>query len=113
MLAAKTTQGAPSALTSVEEFGINLVLNTSPAIGAAPLNQPDSTFADGKAATGYQNANQYKYNLGDTIASSPATVGNPGVGKTDYTITYMAKVKTLTKAGNYKMNHFVVVVPSF
>lgn len=112
-LANKATQAAPSTSTATEEFGINLADNSTPDIGASPKNQPDDTFADGSAATGYQLPDQYKYGIGDIIARSPATAGNPGVGKTDYTITYMAKAKTLTPAGNYRMNHIVVVIASF
>lgn len=109
----KATQGAPSNSTSVEEFGINLVANTSPVLGANPANQPDNSFADGKAATGYHLANQFKYIVGDIIAQSPATAGNPGVGKTDYTISYMAKASSITPAGFYEMLHDIVVVPTF
>src|ERR1700741_1585470 len=42
ILTAKSTLGAPS--TGTEEFGINLVDNSSPNIGADPLNVPDNTF---------------------------------------------------------------------
>lgn len=111
---AKASQGAPSGSTSVEEFGINLVANTAPGtFGADPVNKPDNTFADGQAATGYQTANQYKYGVGNIIASSPATAGNQGVGLTEYTISYIAKPSNLTPAGTYKMRHDLIVVPTF
>lgn len=113
ILNAKTTQGTPSTNSSTEEFGINLVDNTTPDIGADPANQPDNTFADGKAANGYSIPNQFKYSIGDIIARSPATAGNPGVGKTDYTISYMAKIGNITPAGNYVMQHDVIVVAVF
>ncbi len=113
-LTAKTTQGAPSGSTGVEEFGINLVANTSPGtFGSNPSNDPDSTFADGQAATGYEVTNQYKYVAGDTIARSQATAGNQAVGKTNYTISYIAKAKPTTSAGTYKMLHDIVVVATF
>lgn len=112
-LAAKSVLGVPSTNQNVEEFGINLVDNTSPNIGANPANVPDDTFADGKAAAGYNTSDQFKYGVGDTIASSPATVGNQGVGRTNYTISYIAKIKRLTPAGLYKMQHDIVVVPAF
>jgi hypothetical protein len=108
---AKTTQGAPSTDSSTAEFGINLVANAG--IGGNPVNEPDDTFADGQAATGYETANQYKYTNGDVIARSPKTTGNKGAGKTNYTITYMAKPANLTPAGVYKMNHTLIVVPTF
>lgn len=112
-LEAKTVQGGLSTSVGQEEFGINLAANTAPLIGATPVNQPDDTFADGQAATGYEAPNQFKYSVGDIIARSPRVIGNPGVGKTDYTITYAAKIKSMTPSGDYKMNHDIVVVASF
>jgi hypothetical protein len=112
-LQAKSSQGAPSGSSSVEEFGINLVDNSSPDVGANPANQPDDSFADGEAATGYEVANQFKYGLGDIVARSPATIGNPGIGKTDYTITYMAKISSITPAGLYEMSHDLIAVATF
>lgn len=114
VLTAKSVQAAPSGTSSVEEFGINLVANTAPTtMGADPVNQPDNTFADGYIASGYQTANQYKYNQGDVVAQSPATPGNPAVGQTDYTISYIAKSKPLTPAGLYVMNHALVAVATY
>lgn len=111
---AKSTQGAPSSNPNVEEFGINLVANTAPgSFGSNPANIPDNTFADGQAATGYQTPNQYKYAQGDIIARGPATNGNQGVGQTNYTISYIAKIANLTEAGNYTMRHDLIVVPTF
>lgn len=112
-LAAKSVLGVPSTNQNTEEFGMNLVDNTSPNIGANPVNQPDNSFADGKAATGYDTPDQFKYGVGDIIVSSPATVGNQGVGQTEYTISYIAKIKPLTPAGVYTMQHNIVVVAFF
>lgn len=110
----KATQGAPDNNPSIEEFGINLVANTLPGnMGAAPANVPDGTFADGKAATGYQTANQYKYVAGNVIANSPATVGNQGIGQTNYTISYIMKPSNITPAGQYTMRHDIIVVAAF
>jgi hypothetical protein len=113
MLTAKSVLGPPSTNQDVEEFGINLVDNTSPNIGSNPVNEPDNTYADGKAATGYDDPDDFKYGVGDIIASSPATVGNQGVGRTNYTISYIAKIKPLTPAGFYQMRHDIVVVPTY
>lgn len=113
VLDAKNTLGAPSTDQNVEEFGINVVDNSSPDIGANPSNDPDNTFADGIAATGYSTPNQFKYVVGETIARSAGTAGNAAVGKTNYTISYIAKRNPLTQAGYYVMNHDLVVVPTF
>lgn len=111
---AKTVQGIPSSSGSVEEFGINLVANTSPGVfGNDPVNQPDDTFADGQAAAGYEIPNQYKYNPGDVIARSQATPGNPAIGLTEYTISYILKPSDLTPAGFYEMNQDLIALVTF
>ena len=112
-LTAKSTQGVPSTNASVEEFGINLVDNATPNIGANPANQPDNTFADGEAASGYEIADQFKYGVGDIIARSAATAGNQAVGLTYYTISYIAKSKLTTPSGAYTMGHDIVVVATY
>lgn len=111
VLAAKTTLGVPSPGT--EEFGINLVDNSSPNIGADPLNVPDNSFADGTVNSGYNTANQFKYGVGDIIAHSAATSGNQAVGRTDYTISYIANVSAITPAGTYVMVHDIVVTGTY
>lgn len=110
-LDAKGTLGAPSPGT--EEFGINLVANTSPNIGADPFNVPDNSFADGTIASGYNTSNQFKYGVGDIIAHAAATIGNQAVGRTDYTISYIANVSSITPAGTYTMVHDIVVVATY
>lgn len=109
----KATQGLPSTDSSVEEFGINLVDNSDPDIGANPANQPDDSFADGEASTGYQLPDQFKYGVGDIVARSPANPSKQGIGKTDYTISYMAKISGITPAGDYRMQHDLIAVPTF
>lgn len=114
ILTAKAVQAAASGDQNVEEFGLNVVSNTSPgAFGANPVNFPDNSFADGQAASGYETSNQYKYVKDEIIARSQATAGNPATGRTDYTISYIAKINNITAAGLYTMNHKLVVVPTF
>lgn len=113
MINAKGTLGVPSSDPNVEEFGMNVVDNATPNIGANPSNQPDNSFADGQAATGYNTADQFKYGVGDTIATSAATATNPAIGQTNYTISYIAKPSNNTEAGTFTMNHLLVVIPTF
>lgn len=104
----------PAAATpGTEQFGINLVDNSSPNIGTNPVNVPDNTFADGEAAPGYDTVDQFKYVAGDTIARSAATPGNPANGQTNYTISYIANISGVTPAGTYVMNHDIVVLATF
>jgi hypothetical protein len=103
-----------SSAPGTEQFGINLVANTSPAaFGANAANVPDNTFADGEVAPGYDTANLFKYVVGDTIARSPKTAGNPAVGQTDYTLSYIANIASITAAGQYTMGHDIVVVATY
>ncbi len=114
VLDAKSTLGAPSSSDAVEEFGMNLVANTAPAIfGSDPVNQPDDTFADGDAAADYDQPDNYKYASGDTIARSQATPGNPAIGLTEYTISYIAKPSLNTPAGFYQMEHDLIAIATF
>lgn len=110
---AKTVLGPPSADPSVEEFGINLVDNTTPDTGKNSVNLADNSFADGQAAAGYNDPDDFKYGAGDTVARSQATAGNPAIGVTEYTISYIAKVNNLTPAGTYIMKHDLVVVATY
>jgi hypothetical protein len=114
-LTAKATLGAP--ITGTEEFGMNLVANTTPvSFGADPTLQPNSTFASGIAAPGYRTANQFKYGVGDVIActGTAGTCGSiNGWGQTNYTISYIANISSITKAGAYSMVHDLVVVATY
>jgi hypothetical protein len=115
VLTPMASQGASSPGT--EQFGINLKANTSPAtFGADPTLQPNSSFATGIAASGYSTANQFKYGVGNVIActGSAGTCGSvSGWGQTTYTISYIANITSITRAGAYSMVHDLVVVPTF
>lgn len=114
-LTAMTTLAASD--STKEQFGINLVHNTSPAtFGTNPFNNPSNTFAFGQAAVGYSTGNQYKYLAGDIIActGTGGTCGNAsGWGRTDYTISYIANTTLVTPAGNYSTVQDLVVVATY
>jgi hypothetical protein len=117
----KSTTGTPSNNAGLEEFGINVVNNSTPNIGADPVNIPDNSFADGQAfgdggggARDYDDVDQFAYSQGDIIARSAAnTPTNPAIGHTDYTISYIAKPSNITPAGQYTMNHILIAVATF
>lgn len=103
--------GSPMAPTiGQEQFGINLVDNSSPNIGADPVLVPDSTYANGEVATGYGTVNNFKYVVGDIIAQSGA---GRAWGQTNFTISYIANISNTTPAGLYVMNHDLVVIATF
>ncbi len=92
-----------------EQFGINLKANTSPTtFGANPSQYPDSTFGFGFAAPGYDTQNVYKYVKNDTIAKS-----NSSSGRTDYTISYIFNIGSVTPSGVYTMRHDLVAIATF
>jgi len=106
-LAPMTVAAASSPGT--EQFGINLVANTSPTtFGANPAPSPDNTFGFGAAASGYATANQFKYNVGDTVATAPK-----GIGQTNFTVSYLANISPISKGGEYTVDHVLVVVATF
>ena len=106
-----------SSVVGTEQFGINLMHNTSPAtFGTDPSPQPDGTFATGIAAPNYNTANQYKYTVGDVIActGSAGTCGNvSGWGLTNFTISYIANIGSITPAGSYSTVQDLVAVATY
>jgi len=97
-----STQGA-------EQFGFNIVANTSPTtFGADPQQVPDASFSFGVAAANYNTANQYRFVSGETIASSPTSTG-----QTTYTLSYIANATGITGAGLYQMTHSIVVTATY
>jgi hypothetical protein len=101
------TQSSPT--TGTEQFGLNLVANTSPTtFGADPVQIPDASFSFGVAESGYNTANQYKYVSGETFASSPRSSG-----QTNYTISYIFNVSNITDAGRYEFDQNLIVVATY
>ena len=107
-----------SPTTGTEQFGINLVQNScppasvgcTPPLGANPVLIPDSNFANGSAAAGYNTTNQYRYVQGETVATNS---GNPAWGRTDYTVSYIANISGITEAGLYRKVHILTAVTTF
>jgi hypothetical protein len=91
-----------------EQFGINLVANSSPSVGASPVQVPSTAYSFGVAATGYDTANTYKYNNGDIIASAPKSSG-----ETDYTISYIMNISNVTPGGTYTTAQSLVATATF
>lgn len=104
-----TALSLPTASTpGVEQFGINAVANTSPNIGAAPVQVPSSQFSYGVVNSGYNTANLFKYVSGDTVAHSSVASG-----ETDYTISVIVNISNTTPAGHYTADYAAVVVPVY
>lgn len=113
-----TAMSLGSAATGTEQFGINLVHNTSPAnFGNDPSPQPDNTYATGIAAPNYNTTNQFKYGVGDVVActGSSGTCGGTvsGWGLTLFTISYIANINSVTPAGTYTAVQDLVAIATY
>lgn len=91
-----------------EQFGINLVDNTSPNIGADPAQIPSSSFSYGEAANNYDTPDSFRYVQGETIALAPKTSG-----QTDYTISYIVNIATTTPGGSYTGSQVLVCTGTY
>jgi hypothetical protein len=92
--------------TGIEQFGINMVANTSPANFGA--NPDQGQFGAGVAADDYKVANHFRYVEGETIATAPKTSG-----VTTFTISYIVNVAPLTPGGQYTSQQSVVCTGTF
>ncbi len=89
-IAAMTSGGA--SVTNSQQFGINLMNNSTPAIGSAKTGT-----GSGVPATGYDTINQFKFNpAGDVIATASLPT-NDNV----FTTSYIANIDGATAAGAY------------
>lgn len=105
-LAGMSTPAASS--NGTEQFGINLVANSSPSVGADPVQQPNSSFSFGAAAAGYNSANSFKYASGDVVAQA-----GESSGRTDYTLSFIANVSNNTPGGSYSGGQTLVITGTY
>ena len=91
-----------------EQFGINLVANNSPAIGADPLQDPSGDISFGVVADDYITPDLFKYVEGDVVAQSETSTG-----KTLYTVSMILNISNTTPAGRYDGSMAAVVVPLY
>lgn len=83
---------AAASTPGTEQFGINLVANSAPAIGLDPAG----TAPIGSAAGQYGIADSFAFNPGDTIASAGSATN-----QTTFTVSYLANISASTEAGTY------------
>jgi hypothetical protein len=101
---ASPTASAPG----TEQFGINLVANSTPDIGANVVQVPSSQFSFGAPTSDYATADKFMYVDGGVIASSATSSG-----ETDYTISMIINISNVTPGGQYTGNYSAVIVPSY
>jgi len=98
-----------ASVAGTEQFGINLVANTSPVtFGADPQQIPDASFSFGEVAPGYDTPNTFKYVQGDVIAQSFSSTS-----VTIYTLSYILNITDLTPSGQYTFDHVLVATATY
>lgn len=89
-----------------EQFGINLVANTSPFnFGSNPDN---GQFGFGTVVSNYSTSNQFRFVSGETIVSAPKSSG-----QTNYTISYLVNVDALTPGGQYSCSQVLIATGTY
>jgi hypothetical protein len=91
-----------------EQFGINLVDNSGPNIGANPQQVPDNTFSFGVAEPDYDTPNLFKHVKGDIVARSLTSTS-----VTIYTVSYLFNINETTPAGQYTFRHNLVATATY
>lgn len=91
-----------------EQFGINAALNTTPSVGAMPVQVPSDQTSFGVVAQNYRSANMFMFNSGDVVARSVTASG-----QTNYTISMIVNISSATPAGHYSGDFSAVVIPVY
>lgn len=103
------TPSVPTAAApGTEQFGINAALNTSPGIGANPLQVPSGQTSFGVVEEAYRTPNLFKYGSEDVVARSTSESG-----RTDYTISMIVNISSGTPAGHYAGDFAAIVTPVY
>lgn len=91
-----------------EQFGINLKDNSTPDIGAEPVQTPSGTFSFGVPTANYGTANSFRYVPGEAIATAPKSSG-----QTDYTVSYIINTAVTTPGGKYAGNQTLLCTGTY
>lgn len=95
---------AASSTMNSKQFGINLMHNTTPAVGL------DKTgTGTGGATTGYDTLNQFKFNTAGDVVASASVPTNDNV----FTTSYIANIDSSAAAGMYTTTMTYVMTANF
>lgn len=103
-----TPSSPTAAVPGTEQFAINTVANTTPAVGTNPLSQPSGETNVGVVNSDYRTPNLFKYTSGDVVARN-----NVGSGRIDYTISVIVNISNKTPAGHYSGDFSAIVTPIY
>lgn len=91
-----------------EQFGLNIVANTSPSIGQDPISSLDDKPVPGVAMPAYSVPNMFMYSDGDVVARTLSESS-----QIRYTVSMIVNVGGTTPAGHYAGDFSAVVTPVF
>ena len=90
-----------------EQFGVNVVANTVPTVGANPVLQGGGNGAS-LVTSNYNTANKFMYVPGQVLAETQANSGGA-----EFTVSMIVNISNSTPAGKYTGDFAAVVVPYF
>lgn len=100
-----------SSSPGTEQFGVNMVVNGA-VPGSANASCQAAGFCFGVSGDGstsnYIQTNKFRFNSGEVVASGPKSSG-----ETDYTMSFLANMGTLTPAGAYQGNVTLIATGSY
>lgn len=103
---------AAASTKGTAQFGMNLKANTTPTIGTEISPVSDGTNLKGRATTGYDTVNSYKFTSGQTVADSAQGGAGPTNGQT-YTVSYIVNVPGNQLPGTYTTTLTYICTPTF
>lgn len=105
---------ATTSAVGTGQFGMNLKLNTTPAVGAEVSPSPDGTNLRGQAKAGFNTVNNYKFNTAtsDTVAASDFNTAG-ATNSQVYTVSYVVNVTGNQAPGTYTTTLTYICTPTF
>lgn len=91
-----------------EQFAINAADNSTPNVGAGPVQVPSNDLSFGQVEPAFGTPNLFKYTSGAVVGRSLTSSG-----RTDYTISMIVNISNRTPAGHYTGDYAAVVVPVY
>lgn len=103
-----TPKSPTTSKPGTEQFAINVAANTTPAIGANPVQVPSGEMSFGYVEEEYATPNRFMYRSGDVVARSDTESG-----RTDYTVSMIVNISNKTPAGHFSGDYSAIVTPVY
>lgn len=103
----KTPSKPTKSTPGKEQFGINVVENAEPSVGADPIIKPSGDSNLEAVQPGYNTPDLFQYQSDALLARSTVQ------GRTDYTISMIFNISDATPPGRYSADFSAMVIPAF